>query len=1044
LFPAVSILTRQRSLIALHDAAGRGSDVKNRNLTLAAALIGAAWLATAVFAPVRADAGAPGATSAAAPTSTAATSTTAPRAAETPKSASGDVARPSPAAGATPTRAVDGQFIQVTGRLIHTWYESPGLRVIMVIDGFTVMTHSEQLTARDGCIWFDEAAAKKTGKVTLGVYSETGVEYRHAGKIEKFDSVYLVMESPGEIDMHSDESLRGRADSTELFLRAKKLRKEYLETGLRESPTGVATTATGTRVQPPGVREAGIPQEIDIVAQDDVRKVSFTSRVEDGVRISVWTGGVYLIRTDPNPDKIMEMAADNIVIWTPEDAMTPTGRAAGGATSTAAAPSPAAPGSTATGSAAEVSAVPGAPVPQIGAENPRRVAAEAYMEGHVRLIQGHRTLTCNQLYYDFRRERALALDTRIKMFDPVRNIPLYMHAKEVRQLAEGVFVGTDAWMTTCSFSEPHYDIGASKIQVEDLTPRADETADKVQYRRIRFLGQDVATRIAEHPVAWWPSMAGDFTESPTALKKVSVQNQSSRGTGVVTQWRLFQLLGIEKPPEGFENTNLNLDYWSKRGPLIGADGKYQRETFYGEFNTYYLHDVGTDRVNGQDVNPSTENRGRFTWRDRHYLPDNWEMTLELSKISDSNLLNEWNHRESTEGKTQETLLYLKKQEADQALTILMTPKINSFQTLTEYYPQVEYRMIGHSLAENTLTYFQDSQVAIARYKPGSQPMLGDVAIFNPNIPASDTTLIADTIHELDLPLKLTPVNIVPFAEGRLSYFSDTLKNGTGGDGRYAARGGARAATQAWRVYDNVESDFWDLHRLRHVNIFDVSASAATVNVPSRDLFPFDPAEAGTMLVDGVDSTDVAEVGWRQRFQTMRGLPGKQQSVDFLTTDLEMTWYSNADKQPPALTPDGKQAFNHMELRTDWKATDSATVWTDTNYNFSENELDFFTIATTITHTPRLTYTIGHQVLPDAHSSISFVGMDYTINEKWRVSFLQQYDWARGQNARSSIVLARRMDCWIMRLRFEFDPGRNDTFAGIEFQPVGVPEVRIGH
>ena len=107
-------------------------------------------------------------------------------------------------------------------------------------------------------------------------------------------------------------------------------------------------------------------------------------------------------------------------------------------------------------------------------------------------------------------------------------------------------------------------------------------------------------RIDEQPVTWWPSMAGDFSDSPTALKSLNIGTQSSRGTGIETQWRLFQMLGIEKAPAGFENTNFDLDYWSKRGPLLGTDGKYQGDTYYGDFINYYLNDVGKDRVNGVD------------------------------------------------------------------------------------------------------------------------------------------------------------------------------------------------------------------------------------------------------------------------------------------------------------------------------------------------------------------------------------------------------------------------------------------------------------
>ena len=918
---------------------------------------------------------------------------------------------PAPVAGSEPT-------IQITGRVIHTWYEKPDLRVILIIDGFTVLTRQEQLTARDGVVWFDEAEAKKTGKATLGIYAETGVEYRRAdGQVETYDSAYLIMSSAGEINLHSDEALRGKADNTELFLRAKKLRREYLEAGVRETPTGVVPPPEPPpKVEPPGVREAGVPQEISIVAQDDVRQVNFTSLVEDGMRISIWTGGVYVTRGD------MELAADHLVIWTPEEAVRK------------AAAKPKEDKTKTDESAPEALPRADGRLPE---DASRRLAAEAYFEGHVRLIVGRRVLQCSQLYYDFQREQALAINTKIKTFSTARNVPVYYYAKEVRQLAKNIFVGTNAWLTTCEFGHPHYKVGGTKLTLTDLSTEPQPTepeepptqGEPPAERRIRFVGDHMQTRVRGLPLTYWPRMAGDLTESETALRSVRIENRSNRGTGIVTQWHLMKLLGIEKEPPGFD-FYLNADFWSERGPAIGVESDYVRKDFYGEFLSYYLPDAGKDSVGSSDIEPNSTNRGRVLWRHRQYLPQGWELTLEFSKITDRNFLNEFFEREDETGKAQETVLYLKKQEHEQAVTLLASARLNDWYTRTEYYPQLGYNVIGRSFWQDHLTYFQDSELSAARYRPSKQSAAR----------GSDSTLLADTIHEVDLPLKWGPVNVVPFAEGRLSYFEEVLDR-SGSEWRLAGKEGARAATQTWRTYDGVESEFWDLHRLRHINIFDVSAYVAQVGVPSRELIPFDVTEAGTPLVQGVDGTGVVELGWRQRFQTKRGPPNKRKSIDWLTMDLEATFYNN--RESPSIAPDGKRAFNHLDHLVTWKVTDSATVWTDTNYNTDDGTLDLFAVGTTITHSPRLSYTVAHHYIPDGHSAVTSVSFDYRINEKWQLHVLQQYDFDRQENAQSDFVLTRRMHRWLMRLRLKVDPGQDESFVGVEFQPVGLHEIRLG-
>lgn len=932
------------------------------------------------------------------------------------------VAAPASAAGAAAADApqASAPIVQISGRIIHSWSaapEAPGRRILLVIDGFTVLTGTEQLTARDGVVWYDAAAARATGTVRLGVYAETGVEYRDAaGKVESYDSVYLVMEAEGKVVVHSDQPVRGKAEDTELFLRGKKLRREYLAEGRRERPTAVTEPPPpGPRVAPPGVREAGVPQEITIVAQDDVRQVNFTSFVEDGMRVSVWTGGVYVMQGE------MEMAADSIVIWTPEEAV----REAAGGEPEAEAPAEASPAPEGKRPEPPLPEPAGAPT----AEGGTSLAAEAYLEGHVRVTQGHRMLTCGRLYYDFRRNQALAIDTKIRTFSSARNVPVYYYAKEVRQLGEGIFRGTDAWMTTCEFAHPHYKMGGSTMTLMDLTPEADEEAPAPEYRRIRFAGEDVQVRIRGLPVTYWPRVTGDMQESETALRKVRIETRSNRGTGVVSQWHLVKLLGLDRPPRGFD-LYLNADGWSERGPALGIEGDYQREDFYGEIESYYIRDSGKDSVGGDDVEASTKNRGRLLWRHRHYLPQNWELTLEYSKITDRNFLNEFYETEDETEKTQETLLYLKKQEREQAFTLLATLRANDWQTLTDYYPQLGYNVIGHSLWDDRLTYFQDSELSVARYRPAEDLQ----------VRGSHTELVADTIHEIDIPLKLGPVNLVPFGEVRLSYFGETADR-SGSEDRFAARFGGRAAAHAWRVYENVESAFWDLHGLRHVNIFDAGAFAAANNLRSIELIPFDVAEMGTPVVQGVDEVGVVDVGWRQRFQTKRGPPDDREIIDWLILDLEAVFYNN--RETPELAPDGRKANNRIDFAADWRVTDSVSVWSDTNFHLNDGTLDVFTIGTTVAHTPRFSYTVGHRYVPDGDSAQTLFGFDYRINRKWRLMLREFYDFDRGQNAQTDFILARRLHRWVMRVRLELDPGEDESFVGLEFLPMGASEIEIG-
>jgi hypothetical protein len=105
-------------------------------------------------------------------------------------------------------------------------------------------------------------------------------------------------------------------------------------------------------------------------------------------------------------------------------------------------------------------------------------------------------------------------------------------------------------------------------------------------------------------------------------------------------------------------------------------------------------------------------------------------------------------------------------------------------------------------------------------------------------------------------------------------------------------------------------------------------------------------------------------------------------------------------------------------------------------------VDVFSVGTSITHSPRLTYSIGHRIIPDANAAITFVSFDYRINEKWSVQGLEQFNWDLKQNNLSQIFFTRRLHCWLMRVKLELDKSTNSKMVGIEFQPMATPDVKF--
>lgn len=883
-----------------------------------------------------------------------------------------------------------------SSRAIQHWYEKDKLHVFLMIDGFRVEQNGWTLTARDGVVWLDESQMGAGKSVVLGVYAEDTVVVQAPGEAEpkKFDSLYVTLRTSGDVERRSaaEQDVEKNGSGKPLYLRGKRVRTDTLASGgaaAAEAPKAAETPGT---TAPAAKTDEGQEAAQDVVIRPlhdkdlvpGAKVVSMDDPERPGRQFVIWTGGVAVVAGD------LEMKADNLVVWTnnskTRDEINPaTGKKRG---------------------------------PQ----------AELYLEGNVVINESYRTIRANKVYYDLDNQRALIEDAIIRGFSSARDVPVYYSARQVRQLAEGKFVADQAVFTTSDMGIPATALRGSRFEFTDLS-ETDEIGDKT--RRIRYSGTDVVSLIRDVPVSWWPRSAGDIAQGETALRRVQFSQRSNRGLGFESQWHLWKMLGIYREPEGFDRTYLDMNFYSERGPFISARSKYRREDFFGNFKGTIVSDHGTDNVGGDAVDPPRDIRGRLQWQHRQFLPNDWQATAEFSYLSDANFLRGWYEQEFREDKEQETLLHLKKQWDDQAFSVLMKGRLNDFQTQTESLPRVEHHLLGRSLWDDRLTWGSSSVYEYAQFSPDDREH---------NIRSSPWTNIVDTEQDLSMPMALDFVKVAPFVDGRVSYFDHRTRD-RDGRGRLYGAGGARASWYLTRTYDDVRSEMWDLNRLRHVNTFDIETAVAQTSMPSRDLYAYDePGSGETKLVRGVDSTDVYRLGWRQRLQTKRG--PEQQSVNWITFDLLMTWFGDA--QRPRVAPDDDAVRNNLTADYSWQMSDTTSLIGDVYYTTNDGQVREANTGLAVIRSPRLSYYIGNRYIRGANSSILTLGADYVINSKWRVHAAQAVDLNQNnRNSSTRLELVRRLANWYMTVRVELDPGQDDKIFFLQFEPVGVPEFRVG-
>lgn len=682
--------------------------------------------------------------------------------------------------------------------------------------------------------------------------------------------------------------------------------------------------------------------------------------------------------------------------------------------------------------------------------------SDIYVSGDVQLREGQRTVRAAELYYDFRRSRGLARNAVLRTFDASRNIPVYVRAAELRQVAANQFEAEDVTVTTSEFHTPQISVTASKIRVVDNTPDT-EDSDVSDDSRFDAKLEDVRFKYYDTTLLALPSLRPNFVRPDAPLKGVSVGEDSTYGTSIETRWFLSRILGLREP-EGTEST-LALDYYSERGVGGGVDIKYERETYFGRLLGYMIDDNGEDRLSRteKNVEVTKDTRGRFAFQHRHFLPYNWQLTAEVSYLSDENFLQQFYRGEFNAGKEQETLLHLKRIEDNWALAFLGKARVNDFLDKVEEQPSAEFHWTGQSFFNDRLTFYSDNQISRYRYLYAA-----DSTIAGPD----DFFAFTMTRNEIDMPLKVGKSKIVPFVAGTFGYeegggFQASLDGSPvePQDTAWIGEGGVRMATQPfWRVYPEVKSRFWDLNQLRHVIRPRVTAVAY----------------AHSDLVE--EQRDTLDFGISQRWQTRRGPKGNLRTVDWLRLDIDFVWVNNSgdetagpdqfiwnkpfipmvNRSGSVLLPQDRRTTgifgprrNYFEAEMALRLSDTTSILGDMNIDMQSGVAQQIDVGFARLCWPNLSYYIGSRYLRRIESgdergsnAVTFAAT-YVIDPRYTGVFAQQYDFDYGAGIRSDITLIRKYHRMNVALTLSADESLDDRRIVLSLWPQGVPELALG-
>jgi len=960
--------------------------------------------------------------------------------------------------------AISEQNIELRGRYVRQWKQEDGTLVLLVNGGFRLDMGQRRLSASNAVVWIASGRGAKDGRKSydLVVYLSENAEVREPAGTETTDNVLLVrgLRTFGQIIKYQDAHAPENMEQSPLYQQALRDRQR-IESGAAPPTPGAPEAVTTQPAGPEAVRPPPEAERRPRIIRYRLPNIE-PAQTPTGERVFVATGGVYFSQDGGPEAPMLEIRADNAVVFPAADSATALfgtelqGEQRG--------PQPAE-GRQPPESQGTTQPAPRRTKPQPArGQKPAVLGPEAggaagrvravYLEGDVVLSLGERFVRAHRLYYDFEQDRALILDAVFRADIPERGIPLYVRADEIRQLSAREFTAERAVVTTSEFYTPSYHIGADKVYIRDQTPRDAQGRPTTTGLLGTYEMQNTTLNVEGVPLLWWPYSQGLLDTSETLIRRLNMGYSSNRGFEFESGWYLFNLLGV-KPQPGFDPT-LRLDYYSKRGPGVGVNVDYQRDDYHGLFRSYYLHDDGQDKLGPlrrAEEEPDSTERGRILWRHRHYLPDNWEATLELAYVSDPHYLEEFEKAEYQEGKEQETAFYLKRARDTEAITLLANYRLLDFLTQTEHLPELTYRRIGDTFLDPVVLY-HESRIGAVRYLPAElesrdllyrlyQEKYQPGPIFTRNYRATDVTARADVRQEAEWPLKIGALNLVPFASVRGSYW-DGQPRDEGALWRGLGVLGVRGGTSFSRVYDGVHSDLLAIDRIRHIIQPDFAAWWSDSNTRSELLTPFDYG------IETIDDFYGMRLGVRQTWQTKRGTAERQRTVDLLTLNLEAGFFGNTDGRhdisngwADPLRPENSRTRNYFAGDVSYRLSDTTSLLYDFNFDLNDGSFDRQDVALAVERSPRLSYVFGTRYAGDVQMNFVGGGWNYKLTEKHITAVRAWYDIETGKVGEVTLSYVRKLPRWYVGLNFGYSNLDNNFTTSLSVWPEGIPEWTLG-
>ena len=596
----------------------------------------------------------------------------------------------------------------------------------------------------------------------------------------------------------------------------------------------------------PARATVGLPLEYRVLPRGSKKPDISSVELPDGRRVTTISGGLILnVRNVPKLGTI-DVEADRAIIWSMDN------KDSNGGTRS----------------------VPGA----VG-ETSNEV--EFYLAGHVIMRtslnpKDRATLEADELYYDARRNVAIALQSRLQLNTnrtrsagiALINEPLIVTTPRLLQTGPTTYEVREAELFASKLpSDPGLKLLVASATITNTTRedtnlfgqvKRDAKGQPIVVAENIVTARNVISEFEGVPFWYWPYLRTDVNDPMGPLETINFGENNVLGAFAGVGLNGYKLLGL-RPADG-TRWRVILDYLSRRGPALGTNFDYSGDLkslttkvngddvvprYDGSVRLYGLDDSGTDNLGGArpyDTFKPDGLRGRAFFRQSVWdLPGGFDVVAQMSLMSDRNFLEQYFKREFDNEPNQATFLYVKQQQDNWAWSALGQVQTSSWITTTQWLPRLDGYLIGQPFFDLITTNTRVG-AAYANLRPSNdpiQPLRNADGTLGAPTPIDQTTRRDSTgrlwaVEEVDLPLDLGAFKVVPYVKGAFVGYSNDLQGEA--TGRFWGAIGTRASLPLTHLYADAQSELFNVNGINHKMVFTGNYLYAKAN-ESHTLVP---------------------------------------------------------------------------------------------------------------------------------------------------------------------------------------------------------------